>query len=119
MKITEFRKLIREEVRKALNEAAYDNAGGVGAFRRVVITSSKLPDIEKEIDRFFKRPEIKAQFSSVKIQKKPGVKPNTIVFDIEGVGGTTVAVKISDLTKKMDKAADIKVKSDIKKIQVT
>lgn len=108
MNTSEFRKLIREEVKKALNE---------DAFRRIVITSNKTKDITKEILKFAERIDIKQDYP-VKLKVTPGVQKNTIVIDISGAGATVMGTKLSDLAKKLDKTAIVKTKTEIKRVPV-
>ena len=87
---------------------------GLGAFRRLVITTSKLDTVKQEIEDFIKRPNIKADYPDMKVSVKPGIKPNTLVIDIEATSGTALANKVSDIAKKFDKAATIKVRKELK-----
>jgi hypothetical protein len=112
MKIQDLQKLIREEVRKVL---AVNEAEDFGAFRRVLITTSMHAKLKTDIEAFMKRPEIKSQYP-VKFTIKPGVKPSTLVIDIEGKGATVIGTKVADLAKKMDKNVIIKIKQTIKRV---
>lgn len=84
-----------------------------GAYRRIVITSDKSKQIEAEIKKFMERPETKEKFP-VKYSVKSGVKPETFVVDVEGKGATVIAIKASDIAKKLDKSAQIKVRTERK-----
>lgn len=86
----------------------------MGAFRRLVVTSGKMNTIKQEVEDFIKRPNIKSDFPDAKISVKPGVKPNVLVVDVEAISGTALANKISDVVKKFDKAANIKVRKELK-----
>lgn len=86
----------------------------MGAFRRLVITSSKMDVVKKEIEDFIKRPNIKSDYADMKISIKPGMKPDVLVVDVEAISGTALANKISDVVKKFDKGANIKVRKELK-----
>jgi hypothetical protein len=86
----------------------------LGAFRRLVITSSKSDLLKKELEDFMKRPNIKSDYAGMKFNMKPGAKPDVIVVDIEGQSGTALANKLSDIAKKFDKGAQIKVRKELK-----
>jgi len=86
----------------------------MGAFRRLVITSSKMDLVKKELEDFIKRPNIKADYSDMKVSMKPGIKPDMLVVDIEAISGTALANKLSDVVKKHDKGATIKVRKELK-----
>jgi len=104
----------------ALKDAGYtinenvNEADNLGAFRRLVITTNKLDMIKSEIEDYIKRPNIKSDYADAKLSIKPGVKPNVLVVDIEAVSGTALANKISDVVKKFDKTANIKVRKELK-----
>jgi len=86
----------------------------IGAFRRLIITTAKLDTVKQEIEDFIKRPNIKTDYPDMKISIKPGAKPNVLVVDVEAISGTALANKISDVAKKFDKAANIKVRKELK-----
>jgi len=92
-----------------LNEGPED----FGAYRRIVITSDKVKQIESEIKKFMDRPETKEKFP-VKSSFKPGIKPEMAVIDVEGKGASVIAIKATDIAKKLDKTAIIKVRSERK-----
>ena len=92
-----------------LNEGPED----FGAYRRIVITSDKIKQIESEIKKFMDRPETKEKFP-VKSSFKPGVKPEMLVIDVEGKGATVIAIKAADIIKRIDKAATVKVRNERK-----
>jgi len=92
-----------------LNEGPED----FGAYRRIVITSDKIKQIESEIKKFMDRPETKEKFP-VKSSFKPGVKPEMLVIDVEGKGATVIAIKATDIIKRMDKSAQVKVRNERK-----
>lgn len=92
-----------------LNEGPED----FGAYRRIVITSDKIKQIESEIKKFMDRPETKEKFP-VKSSFKPGVKPEMLVIDVEGKGATVIAIKATDIIKRIDKTATIKVRNERK-----
>ena len=86
----------------------------MGAFRRLVITTAKLDTVKQEIEDFIKRPNIKSDYPDMKISIKPGAKPNVLVVDVEAISGTALANKVSDIAKKFDKGANIKVRKELK-----
>ena len=98
-----------KKVKKEVSEA-----NEMGAFRRVVIKSSKLDAIKTEIDKLMKRPEIKSGFPMNKFQVKDGAVPGVIVVDMEGQSATGLSAKINDIAKKLDKAADVKIRKELK-----
>lgn len=107
MKLQDLRNLIREQVQLFLTE---------DAFRRIVIKSStKIPEIKKEIEMYLARPEIKKQYPS-KTTIKPGAAPNVLVVDISGENATTLGIKVADQAKKIDKQADVKTRKELKLI---
>ena len=86
----------------------------MGAYRRLVITTTQLDTIKKEIENFLKRPNIKTDYPDATVTIKPGVKPDVLVVDIEAVSGTALTAKVSDVVKKFDKAAKIQVRREAK-----
>jgi hypothetical protein len=128
MKLQELKSLIREEIQSVLREFKdpklikgvditienVNEADNLGAFRRLVITTNKLDMIKSEIEDYIKRPNIKSDYADAKLSIKPGVKANVLVVDIEAVSGTALANKISDVVKKFDKTANIKVRKELK-----
>jgi hypothetical protein len=104
MKRSELKTLINEEIRNILRE---------DAFRRIVIKSSKVPAIKKEIEQYIARPETKREYPA-KITIKPGASPDVLVVDISGENATTLGIKISDQAKKVDKIADVKTRKELK-----
>jgi hypothetical protein len=84
-----------------------------GAYRRIVITSDKAKQIESEIKKFMERPETKEKFP-VKYSTKPGMKPETFVVDVEGKGATVIAIKATDIAKKLDNGAMITIRTERK-----
>jgi hypothetical protein len=118
MNKTELRQIIKEEVSNVLKEFVH----GLGAFRRLIITSAKHEAIKADIEKFMKRPEIKRDYP-VKFTIKTSVMPNSFVIDMEGEGATALGNKLKDQAKKLDKSATVKVKTEapkkaVKEIQV-
>ena len=111
MKKSELKQIIKEEIIATLNENAVPN---MGAFRRVVISSSKIKEIENGIKQFMDKPIIKSDYPMNKFIIKSGIEPETIVIDIEGKGAMPLTNKLSDLAKKIDKEVNIKIKKEIK-----
>ena len=58
MNKAELRQIIKEEVSKAMNEYVH----GLGAFRRLIITSAKYEAIKSDIEKFMNRPDIKRDY---------------------------------------------------------
>jgi hypothetical protein len=108
--IVKLKRFIRESVLK-VSKTITENTG---AFRRLVIDTNKLDLVSKEIADFIKKPNIKSDYPDMKITVKPGVKPNVLVVDVEATSGTALANKISDIAKKFDKSAKIKVRKELK-----
>jgi len=109
MNISALRALIAEEIKRVLNE---------DAFRRIVITTGKSKEVQTEIEKFVARPEMKKDYP-VKLKITKGVKPNTLVVDISGEGATVMGTKLGDQAKKIDKAAVVKTKTEIKRVPVS
>lgn len=105
--VTEVHGFISGNLSESITEA-------IGAFRRLVIDTGKLDLVSKEISDFIKKPNIKSDYPDAKITVKPGVKPNVLVVDVEATSGTALANKISDVAKKFDKGAKIKVRKELK-----
>jgi hypothetical protein len=119
MNKTELRQIIKEEVSNVLKEYVH----GLGAFRRLIITSAKYETIKSDIEKFMARPEIKRDYP-VKFTIKTSVMPNSFVIDMEGEGATALGNKLKDQAKKLDKSATVKVKTEapkkaVKEIQVS
>lgn len=96
------------------SDKAMHEANEMGAFRRVVIKSSKIDAIKSEIDKLMKRPDIKSGFPMNKFQVKDGAVPGVLVVDMEGNSATGLAAKINDIARKLDKAADVKIRKELK-----
>jgi len=105
--VTEVHGFVKTNLTEPITEA-------MGAFRRLVVTSGKMNTVKQEVEDFIKRPNIKSDFPDAKISVKPGIKPNVLVVDVEAISGTALANKISDVVKKFDKAANIKVRKELK-----
>lgn len=85
----------------------------LGAYRRLVITSTKIPALKAEFTKFTARPEIKADFP-VKMTFFDSPKPNVLVVDLNGDNATVLATKFSDIIKRTDAAAEILVRKEKK-----
>ena len=85
----------------------------LGAYRRLVITSTKIPALKAEFTKFTARPEIKADFP-VKMTFFDSPKPNVLVVDLNGDNATVLATKFSDIIKRTDSAAEILVRKEKK-----
>lgn len=102
------RNVIRKEIVKLIE------AENFGAFRRLVINTKSADAIKDEINAYMSRPQIKTDYKGMKFKMLPGVKSDTIVVDLEGISATALANKISDIVKKFDKSAAIKVRKEKK-----
>jgi hypothetical protein len=110
MKLQRLKQIIREEILEIVNEAPQE----FGAFRRLVITTNMTAAVKKEIDRFMKQPNIKADYQMNKFSVKDGAKPGVIVVDMEGQSATGLSLKLQDAIKRVDKNADVKERKEIK-----
>lgn len=110
MKLQELKQIIRKEILSVVNEAPQE----FGAFRRLVITTSQPDAVKKEIDRFMKQPNIKADYKMNKFTVKDGAKAGVIVVDMEGQSATGLSLKMQDAIKRVDRNADVKERKEIK-----
>ena len=85
----------------------------LGAYRRLVITSTKIPALKAEFTKFTARPEIKADFP-VKMTFFDSPKPNVLVVDLNGDNATVLATKFSDIIKRTDAGAKVLVRTERK-----
>ena len=85
----------------------------MGAYRRLVITSPAFEKMKTEFTKFMGRPEVKSMYP-VRFKMVDSPKPNTVVVDVEGDKATVVAIKLSDLAKKLDKSVAITVRKERK-----
>jgi hypothetical protein len=85
----------------------------MGAYRRLVITSPLMDKIKAEYTKFMARPEVKSMYP-VRFKMIDSPKPDTFVVDVEGDKATVVAIKLSDLAKKLDKSVAIMVRKERK-----
>jgi len=85
----------------------------MGAYRRLVVTSSELEKMKTEMTKFMNRADIKSMYT-VRFKMIDSPKPNTVVVDVEGDKATVVATKLSDLAKKLDKSVTIMVRKERK-----
>jgi predicted ATPase len=100
-------------IKRLIKEALSPALAATGGFRRIVISSSKSEDIKSNIEKLMARPEIKHDYP-VKFSIKPGAKPNTIVIDLDGQGITGITNKVKDEALKLDKGADVKIRTEVK-----
>lgn len=105
---TLLRKAISEHVRSILTE---------DAFRRIIITSPKVKDINGELEKFINRSDIKSNYPG-KVKLTVGVKPDTLIVDISAQGATVLGIKVGDIAKKHDRNAVIKTKTEIKRTPI-
>ena len=113
-KVTESIVKLKRFIRASVLKVSKTITENTGAFRRLVIDTNKLDLVSKEIADFIKKPNIKSDYPDMKITVKPGVKPNVLVVDVEATSGTALSNKISDIAKKFDKSAKIKVRKELK-----
>lgn len=92
---------------------------GLGAFRRLVVTTKKLGIVKREVESFINRENIKADYPDAKITIKTVVIADRLIVDVEATSGTALASKILDIIKKFDKEATIKVRKEKKLSAVT
>jgi hypothetical protein len=85
----------------------------MGAYRRLVVTSPAFEKMKTEFTKFMGRPEVKSMYP-VRFKMIDSPKPNTVVVDVEGDKATVVAIKLSDLAKKLDKSVAITVRKERK-----
>ena len=110
-----FKDIIREEIQKILYEIVDPR---IGAFRRLVITSSKLPTIEPDLTSEIVKLNDRGEFLDVKVTYKKGTIPNTLVVDINGNGATALAKKFEAICSKNDKSAKVIVKNTVTRVPV-
>lgn len=91
----------------------YEGPEEMGAYRRLVITSPFIAKMKDEFNKFMSRPETKSMYP-VRYKVIDSPKANTIVVDVEGDKATVVAIKLSDLAKKLDKSVAIIVRKERK-----
>jgi len=91
----------------------YEGPEEMGAYRRLVITSPLMDKIKAEYTKFMARPEVKSMYP-VRFKMIDSPKPDTFVVDVEGEKATVVAIKLSDLAKKLDKSVAIMVRKERK-----
>jgi mRNA-degrading endonuclease HigB of HigAB toxin-antitoxin module len=94
-------------------ESVNEGPEEMGAYRRLVITSSELEKMKTEMTKFMNRADIKSMYP-VRFKMIDSPKPNTVVVDVEGDKATVVATKLSDLAKKLDKSVTIMVRKERK-----
>lgn len=99
------------KARTGLNETSKLNETDLGAFRRMVITSTKADAIQKDFEALLNLLHARSEFQDLKVDYKKGVAPNTIVVDINGNGATALANKFKPLVGKQDKSAILKIKN--------
>lgn len=97
--------------RTGLTESSLEE--DLGAFRRMVITSPKHQEIQKEFESLMHILNDRGEFNEVKIAYKKGANAGTIVVDINGTGATALANKFKPLVGKIDKSAILKIKNTI------
>jgi hypothetical protein len=91
----------------------YEGPEEMGAYRRLVVTSPLMDKIKAEYTKFMARPEVKTMYP-VRFKMIDSPKPDTFVVDVEGDKATVVAIKLSDLAKKLDKSVAIMVRKERK-----
>lgn len=84
------------------------------AFRRVIITGEKFKEVESELKRFLELPKTKIDFPDLKTDVKVGIKPNTLIIDLNGEGADSFSKKIKDLGIKFQCQIVIKLEKEMK-----
>jgi hypothetical protein len=103
------RKIIQQEIAAVLREKSEINEGPeeLGAYRRLVITSTKSKEMKVEFTKFMSRPEIKSQYPGITMKIIDSPKPETIVVDVNGDKATVISIKLKDITKRVDSNAKV------------
>ena len=70
------------------------------AFRRVILSGNKVEEAKSDIERLIALDKTKSDFPVLKIGIKPGVKPETIIVDLNGEGADSFSKKVRDLGGK-------------------
>lgn len=83
-----------------------------GAYRRLVITSPKVKQIQDGAEKFMEQYSYLYPDLTFNVIESP--KPNTIVIDLIGNKATVVGIKFEDLAKKLDKTATVVVRKEKK-----
>jgi DNA-directed RNA polymerase subunit L len=98
------------------------------AFRRVILSGDKVKAAEADILHLLNLSKTKIDFPTLKVDIKKGLKPETIVIDVNGDGADSFSKKIKDagvkhqtlVTIKTEKPMDIKaaIKEVFKEMKV-
>ena len=108
MKIHELRNLIREEIKSALLE-------DTGAWRRIVIDTTKKAAIVADIEKMSKDTMFKSNYPDLKVKiMTPEAKPNNIVVDLDGKSASGLANKVRDIARKLDKSSKVVIRTERK-----
>lgn len=87
------------------------NSGpGLGAFRRIVITSDKISETKTNLESMFNNPQFKQSYDDLRVEIKAGAKPNVLVVDLSGVGADSVSKKVRDIGVKF--GGDVKIRNE-------
>ncbi len=78
------------------------------AYRRLIITTKQTAKIKSDLESLFNR--VGHDFPDVKTNIVSGVKPDTIVVDLNGDGADSFAYKVNDIAKKH--GAQVKIKKE-------
>lgn len=91
------------------------------AFRRVILSGPKVKEVELDLKRFLDLSKTKIDFPGLKVDIKQGIKPDTLVVDINGEGADSFSKKVKDAGIKFQVQVAIKTekpmdKKDIKEV---
>ena len=87
------------------------NSGpGLGAFRRIVITSDKVSETKTNLEQLFNNPQFKQSYNDLRVEIKNSIKPNVLVIDLSGVGADSVSKKVRDIGVKF--GGDVKIRNE-------
>lgn len=91
------------------------------AFRRVILSGPKVKEVESDLKRFLDLSKTKIDFPGLKVDIKQGIKPDTLVVDINGDGADSFSKKVKDAGIKFQVQVAIKTekpmdKKDLKEV---
>lgn len=78
------------------------------AYRRLIITAGKQQKIKDDLESLFNR--VGPDFPDVKTKIVTGVKPDTLIVDLNGDGADSMSYKANDIAKK--NGAQVKIKKE-------
>lgn len=89
------------------------------AFRRIVLTTERIKELEDDLNRLFSLNKTKIDFPDLKYYIKQGIKPNTLIVDLNGEGADSFSKKIKDAGNKFDAQVQIKLEKTMEKNKIT